>query len=201
MHDIYWTGHNFELNVSFATLRDYQWKRLIDGLWQLEDLTGPLVDRYVPEEEIPVYADIHYPSPTDTLTLHGILATRVGPVGFDMLITRSLFECITISTPTGMLFSESPTTKRTEETKLSGVFAQYREIAIALHQIVNFDIASIGWNRECQILTELETDAQRRQAFFARGNFFATDDVLRRLNGTPNDYEEILPGVRWAPAG
>jgi hypothetical protein len=200
MQDLYWTGHNFELNVSFATLRDYQWKRLIDALWQLNDLEGPLVERFIPDQPLPAYKKPHYPSPTDTLTLHGVLETRVGQVGIDMLVTRSLFECITISVPTGMLFEDASTTVRTEQTKLSGVFAQYRDIALTLHEVVNFEIASIGWNRECQIVTELETDADRRQSFFERGNFFATDDVLQRLGSTPDDYEEVLPGVRWAAA-
>lgn len=201
--NIYWSGNNFELNIAFGTLRDYQWKRLLDTLWAHQPIEGPLQHRYIPGEQHPAMTSIQYPKPTDTFTQHGVLGGDGGAIGIDILVTRSLFECISISAPTGMFVvnpeQSTPDALRTDELKIYDTYRVYQDIALHLHQTVNFEIASIGWNRECQILTELIEDSEKRAIFFEHGNFFATDQSLEKLGEAPEDYEIVGDGVRWAP--
>ena len=201
---IYWSGHNFELNITFGTLRDYQWKRLLDAFWAQEELIGPLQTRYVPGHAEPSITDIQYPKPTDTFSQHGILSINNKTIGIDVLVTRSLFECLSISAPTGMFVlnpeASAPATLQTDEIKIVHTYEIYQDLALNLHENVPFELASIGWNRECQILTELIEDSEKRKLFIAHGNFFATDESMIKLGLAPNDAVEAIKGVRWVPA-
>ncbi len=203
IEEIYWAGNNFELNMSYGTLRDYQWKRLMDALWSSTLLQGPLAKRFVPNQPAPDMTGVRYPAPTDTYSQHGILALGDGHVGLDVLVTRSLFECISISIPTGMFavdpFGSEPDVLRTDEFKISTAYEQYKEVALQCYQIVPFELASIGWNRECQILTELEIDADKRQILLDLGNFFATQDTLRKLELDVNGLQPVLDSLYWMP--
>ena len=193
MHTMYWSGKNFELNLSFGTLRDFQWKRLINALWESNALHGPLQSRYIPSETTPANTAIQFPAPTDTFIQHGSLQSDSFTVGIDVLVTRSLFECITISAPNGMF--KSPSQDIPDDVKVHQVFTLYKQLAVALHGSVKFHIASIGWNRDCQLMTELEADANKCKQFFERGNFFATDTAIERLGRKANEFEQVEAGL------
>lgn len=203
IEDIYWAGNNFELNLSYGTLRDYQWKRLLDALWSSTILHGPLAKRYIPNQPAPDMAAVRYPTPTDTYSQHGVLVVGESQVGLDVLVTRSLFECISISIPTGMFaidpLGSEPDVLRTDEIKITSAYEQYKAVALQIHQVVPFELASIGWNRECQIVTELEADADKRQVLLDLGNFLVTEDTLRKLNLDVDSLESLENGLYWMP--
>lgn len=188
-----WSGRHFELNMSFATLRDSQWTRLINVLWEDNRLEGPFVSRFIPGEPRPEKTDIQYPAPTATYTQHGILVLGEKQIGVDILVTRSLFECISMIVPSGMLGHSI------EDLTLIAVHEAYKALALQLYQTVAFEIASIGWNRDCQLLGELLSDKAARDKFFKMGNFLVQDGVLKALGVSANTYMEAMPGIRWAP--
>lgn len=203
MEEIYWAGNNFELNMSYGTLRDYQWKRLLDALWSASVLRGPLAKRFVPDQPAPDMAGPRYPAPTDTYTQHGVLAVGDSEVGLDILVTRSLFECISISIPTGMFaidpVGSDPDVLRTDEIKISTAYEQYQALAQQCFQVVPFELASIGWNRECQILVELEADEESRQHLIDLGNFYATQQTIETLNLDVTTLEQVEDRLYWMP--
>lgn len=188
-----WSGRNFELNMSFATLRDNQWTRLINVLWEDSRLEGPFTNRFIPGEPRPEKVDVQYPAPTATYTQHGLLLLGEKQVGVDILVTRSLFECISMIVPAGM-FGPS-----IEDLTLIAVHEAYKALALLVYQTVAFEIASIGWNRDCQLLGELLGDKPTRDKFLRAGNFFAQDGVLKTLGVSANTYMEMMPGIRWIP--
>ncbi|PJF39313.1 MAG: hypothetical protein CUN55_14710, partial [Phototrophicales bacterium] len=190
-------------SMSYGTLRDYQWKRLLDTLWSSVLLEGPLTKRFVPNQPAPTIAEIRYPAPTDTYSQHGVLKLGDSKIGVDVLVTRSLFECISISVPTGMFaidpLGDNPEVLRTDEIKITAAYEQYKAIALQCYEVVPFELASIGWNRECQIVTELEVDQDKRQQLFHIGNFFAPLNTLKRLNVEPSTLQKLDNGLYWMP--
>ncbi|MCI0714222.1 MAG: hypothetical protein L0154_28965 [Chloroflexi bacterium] len=203
----YWEGGNFELNMSYEMLQGDDWKRVIEALWANESIVGPLVSRFVPGQEIPETHAIEIPEPTAALTQHGILHVGEQAIGIDVLITRSLFECITLMAPVGMFanltagsksnpypLNDNPARQSLEKT--------YRELALTLFKVVPFSIASLGWNRECQLLAELTFEEDALKNFLSTGNSLITDKALKACKVDPTSYEEMLPGLRWlAPTG
>ncbi len=190
----YWSGKNFELNMSFATLRDVQWVRLTRDLWSFRQIQGPFVSRFIPDAPKPQATEIKTPAPTATFTQHGLLTIGQHQVGLDVLMTRSLFECISLIVPEGSFALSS-----IEDLSLVAVHEAYKSLALKLYNIVAFEIACIGWNRDCQLSAELASAPDSCQAFLKRGHFLAQDSVLRQLGTNPEDYDEVLPGVRWSP--
>lgn len=199
----YWAGGNFELNLSFETLKDDQWRLILDSLWGVEELKGPFESRYVPHQQQPPIRAINYPEPTVAFTQHGGLQLESQIVGVDILVTRSLFEGITLMVPAGMFAGLRPGKnggfKLKDNLPRRILEEQYRKLALSLYTIVPFSIGSIGFNRECQILSELIFEEDIRKQFFSVGNSFITDRALEKCGGNPEDFELAAPGLRWLP--
>ncbi|MBN1964150.1 MAG: hypothetical protein JW910_05865, partial [Anaerolineae bacterium] len=104
----YWRGMNYELNMTFGSLRDDQWRGVLEALWRSPALVGPLNARYLPGGEVAT-TTIEVPPPTTALTQYGLVWVRpaVG-VGCGVLVTRSLFECVSVQIPAGMFEGLSP---------------------------------------------------------------------------------------------
>ena len=200
----YWEGGNFELNMSYEMLQGDDWKRVIEALWANKSIDGPLISRFVPGQKIPDTHAIEFPEPTAALTQHGILYVDEQAIGIDVLITRSLFECITLMAPVGMFanlaagsksnpypLSDNPARQSLEKT--------YRELALTLFKVVPFSIASLGWNRECQLLAELTFEEDVLRRFLSTGNSLITTTALQACKVDPFLYEEMLPELRWLP--
>jgi hypothetical protein len=203
----YWQGGNFELNLSFDGLVQRQWQALIDHFWSLDHIEGPFERRYVPHYLPPPSTRIMYPEPTATYTQYGVILLEGQRVGMDVLVTRSLFECFSLMIPVGMFDRLKKTDDATtpfaykDNPTCAVVDAVYKSMAVHLWRHVPFTIASIGWNRECQLVRELQIEDEQRERFFKLGNCLIVDDALRRLEYDPNDYEHALPGLRWLPPG
>jgi len=74
----YWNGGPYELNLSFEMLRDKQWQRIMQTIWEQPVLHGPLSGRYIPGQPIPEQVPVQTPPPTAAMTQHGVL--KVGEV-------------------------------------------------------------------------------------------------------------------------
>ena len=196
--DAYWSGGEYELNLTFGTLRDKQWQRVLETIWNHEAVAGPFRRRYSPGDALD-RVPILVPAPTDAQAQYGSL--RVGSlcVGCGVLATRSLFECVTLQVPLGMfdgLHADPPASSRFHIDALDRL---YQDIALAVYEAVPFDLANIGFQCECRLVAELQTDSCQRRAFLAGGYFFARDTVLASLNVRPDDYPLALPGLHWVP--
>jgi hypothetical protein len=194
----FWSGNHYELNMSFGMLRDIQWVRLLDALWSYDLIHGPLAGRFVPDYPYPAQVNIQYPAPTATFTQHGILLLNDCELGLDVLVTRSLFECVSLSVPEGM-FANCRDRHKVSPVSHSALQVAYQMLALYLYQAMPFEIASIGWDRDCQLRSELISDDGLRKAFLETGNFLVQEPVLRQFGVNVEDYEELLPGVRWGP--
>jgi hypothetical protein len=193
----FWTGTAVELSMSFDNLRDYQWKRLLEAIWSYKGLSGPLAERYHPGDSEPPKTERRVPNPTDAFSQFGI-CTLVPDVrvGIEVQTTRSLFECATLRIPLRM-FANVPADPANEGLKI--IEKAYYEIALHVYQMVTFDIAAIGLNRECQLVMELVSDKEACKQFLAGGNFLARDDTLAALGANPRSYQEVQPTLRWSP--
>ncbi len=198
----YWSGGEYELNLSYGTLRDQQWQRLIRALWGHATLSGPFANRVVPGEEgkpIPV----RVPAPTAAQTHYGQLDVEGLPAGCRVMATRSLFECVSLQVPLGMfegIRAGQEKKGRTSSLRIGPLDHVYRDIALALFEIVPFDIANIGYQCECRLVDELRADTSLRLELMAMGNFFARDAALRSLGIAPDNYPQVRSDLRWIPA-
>lgn len=200
----YWDGGNFELNMSFDMLTQEQWLQLVDALWADEQVDGPLTQRYVPNQALPPYKKVEYPEPTSTYIQHGRMDVEGVVMGIDVLITRSLFECITLMTPVGMFKnlvsgSEGIPYPLQDNPIRQCIESAFSDIALRIYRVAPFSIASLGWNREIQILNELVLEDAYRKKFFDQGNSFITDKGLKRCGRNPEDYARVASGLRWLP--
>jgi hypothetical protein len=186
----YWQGDVIALHMSGDRLDNEQWKQWVDALWQNDAIGGPLPDRYLPEQTIETGTPV-YPERSSSLKQYGALQVDGVWVGVDILITRSLFECITLITPLAMF----------EATHMAQaqlcIEAVYKALAARLYQVVPFSVASLGLNRDCQILTELRLEDELQADFFRVGNALMTDEALAECNRNPANFEKVLPGLRW----
>ncbi len=194
----YWEGGNYELNLSFDMLRDKQWQRILQVVWDDPALFGPLNGRYTPGGEVPEKIDIQVPPPTATLTQHGQIKIGELVVGCDVQATRSLFECVSILVPAGMFegITASSHTHQDQPALVALDKVMY-DIALRMYDVVPFKIAAIGYERGCQLQVELKSDAVMRHAFLVGGNFLAQDDVLSSIEPDISRYEQIRPNLRW----
>ncbi len=199
--NLYWNGGNYELNMSFDALRDKQWQRVLQAIWAHPLLHGPLENRYVPGTTAAETA-ISMPPPTATQTQHGRIRIAGDAVGCDVLATRSLFECVSVLVPLGMFagITGSGVYVRRLNPQLGTLDQLFSEIALAVYDAVPFRLAVIGWERECQVIAELRSDAAQRDELVALGNFFAPDETLRLLNIHDETYPAPRPTLRWAAA-
>lgn len=191
--DAYWQGGDYELNITFDTLRDKQWQNVIQALWRLDTLAGPFAGRYIPGSD-PQVAAIQVPQPTAAQTQYGALVVDALWVGCRLLVTRSLFECITLQVPLGMF--DPPPVKSNRIPALEQV---YQDIALAVYERAPFDIANMGFQCECKLLAELLANPRQKADFLAAGHFFARDAVLITLGVDPTAYPESRPDLRWIP--
>lgn len=196
----FWSGERYELNLSFQGLQDRQWRQLIDEIWAIEDLRGPLPRRYVPTQAEPTAVSILYPEPTAAFVQHAAFSLDDFAVGAEVLITRSMFECISLQIPLAM-FAPKDETKAGELKAVTAdvLKAIFKSIALRLYLTITFKIGTIGFNRECQLVDELLGSEEAHQAFLQKGDVFIEDALLAQMGQNHADYETVLPGLRWLP--
>jgi hypothetical protein len=193
----YWEGGHYELNLSFDTLRDRQWQRLVEAVWEQPLVYGPLAARYTPGGDLADVVPVQVPPPTATLTQHGQMKIGAAVIGFDVQATRSLFECISVLIPIGMFEGAEaglPATFRDLDVAL-------REMALHLYGIIPFRIAAIGYERGCQLPAELSSNPELLAGFASAGNALVQEDVLRLFHLDLSPFEQVRPNLRWLPQG
>lgn len=183
-------GKNFELNMSFVNLQDRHWRHVLNTLWGQETVGGPYATEYRADVTRLRTVDIQYPDPTATFTQYGKLVFNNWQLPIKVLVTRSLFECISITIANNTL---------NQPDVVDQLQHHLKRIAVKTYQASRFQIASLGWDRECQLPNELLNDEKARAAFVEVGGFLAQDSILAQLELPPDNYEEILSGLRWVP--
>lgn len=196
--DAYWSGGEYELNLTFGTLRDKQWQRVLETIWNYGAISGPFRQRYIPGSALD-RVSVLVPAPTDAQTQYGSLTLGSLCIGCGVLATRSLFECVTLQVPLGMFEGLHPAQTDLSRFRIDALDQLYQDIALAVYEAVPFDLANIGFQCECRLVAELQTDSQQRRSFLAGGYFFARDGVLTALDVRPDDYPLALAGLRWVP--
>src|SRR5438105_2966046 len=127
----FWNGGPYELNLSFDMLRDKQWQRIMQTLWEQPALHGPLSERYTPGQPIPEQIPVQTPPPTAAMTQHGVLKVGEVVVGCDIQATRSLFECVSLLVPVTMFRDLTPSTSlRQEHPELQTLDELFYDIAL-----------------------------------------------------------------------
>jgi hypothetical protein len=195
----YWEGGHYELNLSFDTLRDRQWQRVMQTLWSHSALNGPLAERYIPGGEASELISIQVPPPTATLTQHGQMKIGSLIIGCDVQATRSLFECVSVLVPLGMFagIAGSPQVRR-DHSELDALDKVLYDMALRAYDVAPYKIAAIGYERGCQLPAELRS-SEMRDAFLAAGGALAQEEVLQAINVKIADYEQVRPNLRWLP--
>ncbi|HVO41700.1 MAG TPA: hypothetical protein VMT34_03705, partial [Aggregatilineales bacterium] len=195
----YFAGGNYELNLSFDSLRDKQWAQVAQVVWQYPALVGPLATRFIPGKSADSRAEVQVPAPTATLTQHGQLklpGNRI--IGCEVLMTRSLFECVSVLIPLGMFQGlTGGLGMRHQNPDLQELDDLLIDLALQVYDGVAFQIAALGHERGCQLLAELRGDGEIRHSFLVAGNFLAQDDVLRAIEPDLVPYKEVRPNLRW----
>jgi hypothetical protein len=194
----YWEGGNYELNMSFAILRDQQWSEVMRAIWEHAAIAGPLVERYTPGITPGGRMAIQVPPPTAALIQHGQLKIGEAIVGCDIQATRSLFECVSVLVPVGMFEGVAGGAHvRWEYPALEALDEIFYDIALSVYDLVPFQIAAIGYERSCQLASELSSDGELRHNFLVTGNFLAQDDVLLGIEPDLTPYTEVRSHLRW----
>jgi hypothetical protein len=194
----YWEGGNYELNLSFDTLRDRQWQRVIETIWEHPYIYGPLTERYTPGGSVPLQAAIQTPPPTATLTQHGQMKIDEAVIGCDILATRSLFECLSVLIPVGMFDSlVGSSDMGSQYAELQALNSVLYDLALRVYDAAPFKIAAIGYERGCQLPAELRSNADLCKTFVEAGNALVHDEVLRTLNLPLDPLEQVRAHLRW----
>ncbi|MBI5931165.1 MAG: hypothetical protein HY862_17780 [Chloroflexi bacterium] len=198
----FWSGGTYELNLSYDTLRDNQWSRLLESFWSIDGVYGPYIDPYTPRQAEPAREKIRYPAPTDTYSQYGIVSVDGVNIGFEVLVTRSIFEGFSVQLPAGMVVTTVALANPIVAARVrEAVEDAYRSVALRMYEAMPFVIGSFDFNGECYLVDELAVDEVAREKFFATGNSLIQDTALRKLGRNPNDYEQVAAGLRWMPAG
>ncbi|MEP7287990.1 MAG: hypothetical protein ABI947_19735 [Chloroflexota bacterium] len=194
----YYEGGRYELNLTFDTLRDKQWQRLLEILWQPPTLSGPLATRYYPGQPTPPSVEVQPIPPTTTVTFRAQLQVEGMVVGCDIEATRSLFECVSVVVPVAM-FREvrAIPTMRQQYPELQALDQIFYDLALRVYDVIPFKIAAIGYERTCQLPMELQTDPHVRHEFLTTGNFLAQDEVLMLIEPDISPYQQVRPDLRW----
>jgi hypothetical protein len=138
------------------------------------------------------------PPPTAALVQHGQLKLGETVVGCDIQATRSLFECVSVLVPVGMFEGMAGGAQvRREYPALETLDEVFYDIALGVYDLVPFQIAAIGYERSCQLLSELCSDSELRHNFLVTGNFLAQDEVLLEIEPDLTPYTEVRPHLRW----
>jgi hypothetical protein len=188
-----WHGAPYELNLAFGSLRDDQWWRVLTALWETPSLLGPLAARGLPSQ-VKDKARITIPPPTTTFTQYADLI--LGPeqvVGCSVLVTRSLFECVSIQVPSGMFADLDPG----HLPRIPRLEAIFYSLALAIYRQAAFECATIGWERGCVLEAELAGDADLRQRVLSEGGVFITDAGLASIGVGTTRHDVAVPGLRW----
>lgn len=197
--EAFWQGGEYELNLSYGTLRDIQWGRLMEAIWDHADIEGPFTERYTPGRATETTA-VQTPEQTATWIQYGRLRVADDWVGCAVQATRSLFECVTVQVPLGMfegLVNEHGAALNTD-IRLDELEHVFQDMALTAFDAVPFELANIGYLCECQLVTELQFDTEKRLQLFANGNFFVRDDIMQLLRTSPTDYPTVRTDLRWA---
>ncbi len=196
----YWEGGHYELNLSFDTLRDRQWQRVMQTIWSYAALHGPLAARYIPGEAAGELIGIQVPPPTATLTQHGQMKIGGLVIGCDVQATRSLFECVSVLVPLGMFagIAGGPQVRQSHA-ELDALDKVLYDVALHAYDVAPYKIAAIGYERGCQLPAELRGNADLCQAFLAAGGALMQEDVFRSIGLNAADYEQARPNLRWLP--
>ena len=194
----YWEGGNYELNLSFDTLRDKQWQRVIEAIWDHPAIYGPLAERYCPGRDIPARATSQVPPPTATMTQHGQMKVGEAVIGCDIQATRSLFECLSILIPVGMFdgLTGSPEMGK-QYTELHTLNAVLYDVALRVFDVAPFKIGAIGYERGCQLPAELRSSVELSRAFVGAGNALVHEEVLRAISVAADPFEQVRANLRW----
>jgi hypothetical protein len=193
----FWSGPLFELNLSFDSLRNYQWERLLRALWATPSFSGPLSALYHPGKASPPTTALILPDPTATYSQFGIWEVEPDVrAGIEVLVTRSLFECMSVVMPVIMFANVGV---EPEDAGLQALEKLLYDLALNLYQTTAFSIAAIGIDRGCQLLMDFIVDSAPRSAFVKAGNFLARDDTLAAIRLEPRVYKEVMPSLRWCP--
>lgn len=196
----YWQGGNYELNLSYSALRDRAWNEVLAAIWNHPLISGPFAQRYSPSGGVNLPIGVQVPPPTATVIQHGHLRLGDQVVGCDIQATRSLFECVSLFVPVGMFAGmEGGLHVRRRHPELNSLDALFHEIALHAYDVVPFDIAVIGYERGCQLLTELSTDGEARHNLLIGGNFMARGEVLRQIEPDLVGYQQPRPDLYWLP--
>jgi len=197
---LFWDGGHYELNLSFDTLRDKQWQRVMQAIWDHAAIYGPLASRYTPGGEVSEQIAVQVPPPTATLTQHGQMKVGQAVVGCDVQATRSLFECVSVLIPIGMF---DGVTGGADVRQLYGELQELDDVlysmALAVYDAAPFKIAALGYERECQLPAELRSDGEQRHNFLVSGNFLIQEDVLATLDPDLTPYQQVRDNLRWMP--
>lgn len=198
---LYWEGGHYELNLSFETLRDKQWQDVLNAIWSHVLINGPLAARYTPNGAVAEKVAIQVPPPTAVLKQHGQIAVNGFAIGCDVQATRSIFECVSILVPIGM-FKDITGSALMRQTypQLAALDEAFYDIALSLYSIAPFQIASIGYERSCQLPSELRSDPEVRHNFLAAGNFLIQESILRTLEPDLAPYQQVRRGLYWLAA-
>lgn len=198
---LYWEGGHYELNLSFETLRDKQWQDVLNAIWNHVLMNGPLAARYTPNCPVPDKVAVKVPPPTAILKQHGQIAVNGFAVGCDVQATRSIFECVSILVPIGMFKDISGgALMRHTHPQLAELDKVFYDIALSVYSVAPFQIASLGYERSCQLPSELRSDAESRHNFLAAGNFLIQESVLRTLEPDLTPYQQVRQGLYWLAA-
>jgi hypothetical protein len=196
----FWEGGNYELNMTFNTLRDKHWMQVMQAVWGHPLINGPLGARYFPDHAPEKGMAIQVPPPTATLNQHGQIAIDGLIVGCDIQATRSLFECVSVLVPVGM-FADTGNIPHSGQQAFA--FPQidnvFLEIAMAVYQQVPFEVAAIGYERSCQLPSELQNELDLRHNFLVAGNFLIREEVLEQIDPDLSAYQEVRPKLRYLP--
>jgi hypothetical protein len=193
----FWAGDKLELNLTFDTLKDYQWDRLMKALWSYPAVAGPFEDRCFPGQPEQPKIDIKKAEPTATYGEFGTFEFAPGvKAGIEVLVTRSLFECVSILVPLNMFDGVNA---EPGNEGLQVLEKAFYDLAVKLYETTTYSIGTIGVNRGCTLLMEMITDNAVREEFIKTGNFLARDDSLAALRLQPRLYKEVMPALRWSP--
>lgn len=197
----YWQGGNYELSLTYSALRDRQWGGILAALWAYPHLTGPISARYHPGGGQPTPTPVQAPPPTATIIQHGQIRFGGLLVGCDVQATRSLFECVSLFVPIGMLSGlAGGLNMRRTHPELSDLDALFYDIALHIYDEVPFDFAAIGYERGCQLLAELSEDGEARHNLLVGGNFMGRGEALRQIESDLSQYQQPRPDLYWMPA-
>ena len=165
-------------------------------------LIGPFTQRFLPGDWPDSAAPLVPESDAARTQYAGLqIEPESLEVGCGVLITRSLFECVSLQVPLGMFDGLEVDPHNKFALQIAPLDRIYQEIALAVFDVVPFDLANIGFQCECRIVAELQIDARQRLELLAHGSFFARDDALSLIGVTPEDYPAARPGLRWISAG